>query len=401
MCPKPAIPKRPPPAVSVPPAPGTPRRPTLAVARRLARCALLLACGGGAAHGLAPPAAAQATVIVSPGESIQAAVDGAAPGTLIQLRPGTYNEGVVVRKSGITLQGAGITETILDGTGLTAENGIYVEDASNVTIENLAVRGFTTNEILIGDRNRAGSGGSGHVVRGTLTSGGAEYGIGVFQATGVRVEANDATLSLIGLYVGRMKDCQCVLADNDASGNLSLGILVAAVGNIVVERNVVADNNVGIFALQGEPGIVIRDNEAHANSRGMEIGATDGVAIYGNTVAANNRPSTEPADHPPGTGIALLGSSGARVSFNTITGHTDAGILAVRQTVWKGGTTSTDNRLCPNRLSGNAADLRLDAFSPSNRAYCIVLSWLGTGREARAGAARMVPPRGFEPRFSP
>jgi hypothetical protein len=57
--------------------------------------------------------AAGDVLVVSPGQSIQAAINAAPPGSTIQVLPGVYNEILVVTNDDITLQGAGPGSTLL------------------------------------------------------------------------------------------------------------------------------------------------------------------------------------------------------------------------------------------------------------------------------------------------
>lgn len=57
--------------------------------------------------------------VVAPGQSIQAAIDAAAPGDLIMVSPGTYNEMLVMTKK-VRLQGHGAGSTILTASGARA-----------------------------------------------------------------------------------------------------------------------------------------------------------------------------------------------------------------------------------------------------------------------------------------
>jgi nitrous oxidase accessory protein NosD len=341
--------------------------------------AAVLTLGAGSVH----RAAAQ-TIVVNPGESIQAAVDAAPAGAVIELRAGTFEEAVVLTKSGLTLRGAGMDATILDVGGLSAERGIYAEGVDNLTIEDLTVRGFPVDEILIGNRDVEGSGGRGHVIRRTRTEGAGSYGIGIFQATDTVLANNEVTDDEIGLYIGRSTDCNCDIVNNHVYDNLSLGILAAVVGGITIRDNDVVGNNSGIFVLQAFAGVVVSGNRVHGNSQGVQIGATPGVRVYRNVIEGNNRPSTEPADHPAGYGVALWGAWNARVVRNRITGHSAAGIEARAQSDWLGGTTSHDNNLCHNVLAGNAVDLVVDAASTGNGTRCINLPLAGNRAPLRA-----------------
>src|SRR4051812_18878089 len=77
---------------------------TTLVAAGLAGLAMLLVAG---------PAAAD-TIKVSPGESIQAAIDQAAPGDTVKVAPGTYQENVQIKTEGIKLKGSGSDETVIE-----------------------------------------------------------------------------------------------------------------------------------------------------------------------------------------------------------------------------------------------------------------------------------------------
>ena len=77
-----------------------------------------------------------AEIHVYPGQSIQEAINAAAPGDTIIIHEGTYNEKLVVDKS-LTIEGVDKEQVILNGTGL-SEKGISVE-ADYVTIRNLTV----------------------------------------------------------------------------------------------------------------------------------------------------------------------------------------------------------------------------------------------------------------------
>src|SRR5260370_8668999 len=67
------------------------------------------AAGLGVALSVACAAAgsASATIVVGPGQSIQAAVDSASPGDTVLVRPGVYRQSVQIRTDGITLRGSG------------------------------------------------------------------------------------------------------------------------------------------------------------------------------------------------------------------------------------------------------------------------------------------------------
>ena len=73
----------------------------------------LLSAGFALGFGIAlsVPAAAGATagttIVVSPGQSIQAAVNQAQPGDTVLVKPGVYHQAVLITTDGITLRGSG------------------------------------------------------------------------------------------------------------------------------------------------------------------------------------------------------------------------------------------------------------------------------------------------------
>src|SRR6266536_477530 len=75
--------------------------------RRLVAAACAMGLGLGFSAAYAASASASTTIVVGPGQSIQAAVNMANPGDTILIKPGVYHESVQIRKDGITLRGSG------------------------------------------------------------------------------------------------------------------------------------------------------------------------------------------------------------------------------------------------------------------------------------------------------
>lgn len=87
-----------------------------------------------------------ATIIVRPGESIQAAIDRASNGDTIRLEAGTYRESLVLNKS-VTLLGAGSSTVLTAGAG---NNAITLaQGSSGSTIRNFSIQDSRAGVITI------------------------------------------------------------------------------------------------------------------------------------------------------------------------------------------------------------------------------------------------------------
>ena len=88
----------------------------------------------GNSKSVAGPPMTDIVVVVSDGESIQAAVQKAEPGTTIQVMPGTYHETVYIDKDGIRLIGViqGSRRPTLDGEGKLNDAILY--SGNNVVV---------------------------------------------------------------------------------------------------------------------------------------------------------------------------------------------------------------------------------------------------------------------------
>ena len=159
-------------------------------------------CAGAFGVVFASPAGAAGAVVVHPGQSIQAAVDAAAPGTTIIVQRGTYAENVEITTDGIKLLGNGATlvppanpAPNFCGMGGPAVDGVCAhgdiefpdnappivhDPLSNVTISGFTVKGFeSTGVIFLGAENP--------VVTNVRAIGNGEYGIARFVSTGGKI----------------------------------------------------------------------------------------------------------------------------------------------------------------------------------------------------------------------
>jgi len=256
---------------------------------------------------LASTKAAAATFTVMPGQSIQAAVDRASAGDLIQVHPGVYNQVVSVDKDGITLEGLVINgeRAILDGQGTLPD--AVLGSGSDFTIEGFHIRHFSGNGIVVNKARNV-------VFRNLIAEDAGLYAVYPVECDGVLVEG-------------------CVV-----SGTSDAGIYVGQSRNIVVRNNEVFNNVAGI-EIENSVNALVENNSAHHNTGGILVfllpsGASkvsDQCRVVNNRVWDNNhvnfaKPGTSVSFLPQGTGMLIMGADNVEVTKNEIYGNDTIGI---------------------------------------------------------------------------
>ncbi|MGV9314250.1 right-handed parallel beta-helix repeat-containing protein [Streptomyces sp. NPDC003691] len=299
---------------------------------------------------------------VHPGESIQAAVDAAAPGDVIVVAPGTYRESVEITTSGITLRGAGPGTVIsppaaAETTGraasacATAGNGICVTgtetaEVTGVTIRSLTLSGFTKGGLWASRTDRL-------TVREVVAEKNGTWGLGqekstraVFRGNTAR-ENKDAGIMLtniVGHEAAANDSLGTVVADNTLTDN-RLGVMLKRIRNLSTHSNEITGNCAGIFVVSDEsrPGsgdITIRSNTIHENNKFC--------------AATPRLPAIQ------GSGIVLTGSDATVIRGNSVRGHQSDTLLAGGIVLAESyvGAVNTANVVEHNTVTGNvAADL--------------------------------------------
>lgn len=303
-------------------------------------------------------------LVVRPGESIQAAVDRAAPGDVVYVEPGVYRGSVQITVPRLTLRGYGPGTVIAPSAGGTenacarAGHGLCVtgtaaREASDVRLGDLTVAGFKKNGVnaTLADRLE---------VRRVTTRDNGQQGISLEQSVravfvGNESENNGESGIFLANFVnaegGALDTGGAVIRDNRLVGN-RIGVVLRRVRDLVVERNHITDNCGGIFVVgdEGRP-------------------QAGDLTIRRNLVAENNRYCVSPANHGlpniQGVGILLTGATGVRVTANRVLGNASTGPAA---SPMAGGivlfgsrapsTHDTGNTIRDNLALGNApADL--------------------------------------------
>jgi nitrous oxidase accessory protein NosD len=292
-----------------------------------------------AALALSLPASSYAnrTVTVSSGESIQAAIDAAKPGTTINIAPGTYHESLIVKTNGIKLVGAGRKLTklvppdpLVVGQGCvdteqrepppapptTVASGICVANVDaqfnplgtveNVEIRNLTVTGFNEFGILFfGSKNG--------LVKRVIASDNTEYGVFANTSSGTTIARSVfGNNGEAGIYVGDSPNADATVWKNVSYGNVN-GIFLrdAAHGKVIGNKSF--GNCVGVLFLN-------TPEQPPAPSVDVE----DWLAAHNNTTANNKAcPGGGEEDAPPtsGTGFAVIGGIDIHIIDNGVFGN--------------------------------------------------------------------------------
>jgi parallel beta-helix repeat protein len=252
------------------------------------------------------------TVVVHPGQSIQAAVMSAAPGTTIAIEPGVYKEAVSVSTANITLLGLpGPGGVVIenpggldDGITVTAPNGGFV-------LSNVTVRDFNDNGVLID-------------------------GVNGFQLLNVRAVNNGQ----YGLFP--VLSANGVIQFCSASGSHDTGIYVGQSSNVAVRFNS-AHDNVNGFEVENSTGVRAFGNLAYGNTvgifvdlmppvEGITVTTASNNTIAGNVVLDNNRPNNASPDdlaaaEQSGVGVLVVGTTSTTVKANVVVGNDTGGIV--------------------------------------------------------------------------
>ena len=228
--------------------------------------ALLLtaACGGSSDPDLAPVAASALSRAV-PGDhaTIQAALDAAAPGDVVAVAAGAWNEDLVL-PAGVTLAGAGRDDTVIFGA------------VSATEVDGVAIRDLTLD--------------------GSLSNGGGVAGL-TFSGAGFMLER--VTIKGFAAGISAATDVTAAASTVDAAwieGSTSSGLLIQGDGTLTVTNSVFAyhpGDAVRLLAAAGQGAVVLANNLVFASGFGLADGAafrmeaSDGFLLSNNIAVSN------------------------------------------------------------------------------------------------------------------
>ncbi|MEM7079540.1 MAG: parallel beta-helix domain-containing protein [Pseudomonadota bacterium] len=274
----------------------------------LAITLLLAACGSETTTAPEPQS--------SPSEALRLALETATPGDVIEVPAGThtFKRSLVMNTDDVTIRGAGMDKSILSFKGqIAGAEGLSV-NASNFTIEDLAI------EDTVGDALKINEGDNIIIrrVRTEWTNGpdveNGAYGIYPVQTTNVLIEGCVAkAASDAGVYVGQSKN--------------------------VVVRNNTAEYNVAGIEIENTIGADVYDNVAKHNTGGILVFNMPQIPqrghstrVFNNEVHDNNTanfaaPGTAVSGVPAGSGVIVNSNDKVEIFANNITNNNTANIV--------------------------------------------------------------------------
>jgi parallel beta-helix repeat protein len=335
-----------------------------------------LASAGVAIAGLAvfvlPSTAAYgATITVTPGHSIQAAVNAAHAGDTIRVTSGTYHESVEVTKS-LNIIGDGQGATILQppSSPPTKESPACFDPSDPSSVHGLCIHGsFDSKFNLVSPvgpvrvsgftvKNFGGVGvlflgaSSPHVDHTTLLNN-AEYGTAAFVSSNDFFDQNIANLNgEAGIYLGDSPSANGTVTNNQAMNNANFGIFLRDASGSAAAPGTVANNSVrgncaGIFFLN-----------TGANPANWQA--------FGNLAAANDRVCQ--GDEGPtggGIGIGIDGVNNVNAHDNLVRNNVPSGPVQI-----SGGVAVLDGAshttVTKNQITGNSPDIFWDKTGTAN-----------------------------------
>ncbi len=282
-------------------------------------------------------------------QTIQAAVDAAAPGDLILIAPGIYKEEVTVTTPSLVIRGLDRNTTIIDGEFIRPNGFNVLADA--VALENLTARNATLNGFFW-------TGVTGYRGRYLTAYNNGDYGIYAFDSKDGLLEHSYGSGSPdAGFYIGQCFPCRAVISNVISQHNAVGYSGTNAGGDLYIVGSIWRYNRGGLV-----PNTL--DTELYPPQRATTIRRN---LVYGNSSRTGPGKGLSPLAW--GNGVVLGGGRENVVEDNVIADHAGHGVMVAPladANFWP----ARGNVVRNNRIAGSGrADVSVGG--PSSRDNCI------------------------------
>ncbi len=249
-------------------------------------------------------------------KSLQERLLDAKPGDVVDIPAGTYrfDRSLSLRADGVTIRGAGHDKTILSFKGqVSGAEGLLV-NASNFTLEHLAIEDSKGDGIKINE---------GHDIT----------------IRGVRVEWTGGPKTTNGAYgIYPVKTKNVLIEDSIAIGASDAGIYVGQSENIVLRRSR-AERNVAGIEIENSINADVYDNVATGNTGGILVFNMPNLSqpghstrVFKNKVFANNlgnfaAKGAAVASVPAGSGLVVNSNDRVEIFDNDVSDNATANVI--------------------------------------------------------------------------
>ena len=239
--------------------------------------------------------AGSANVIVSPSESIQAAINNATTGDTILVLAGIYNESLVVNKS-ISLISEDRDQTIINGQnnqsiiniaadnvtieGFTIQNALNLNPTHGIIILNSEGNVISHNRIENSQQGITATSSSNDIISDNIVTTNSRVGITFTQCSNNTVADNIITNTILGINL--LSSSSNTISDNLITWNPQGGIALTGSSNNFFSGNVISNNYIGLN-MYSSSGNEFSGNTVANNSPGETISY-----CYSNTFYDNN-----------------------------------------------------------------------------------------------------------------